>query len=207
MRKRWFRAVVIVATIAIAMSLFYPIFATRPRMEERFAGHPGNPGTLNAYEWMEYGTIIGGNDDVITFDGDLDAIEWFNDNVEGSPVIMEATIGPYRGNGSRISINTGLPAVIGWGNHETQQRYPAEIGPREEDVRTFYNSTNRFEKRAILDKYNVEYVIVGDVERFTAFDGNYWANPDGIEAIEAMVGTDLEIAFESRGTTVYRVIR
>lgn len=50
-------------------------------------------------------------------------------------------------------------------------------------------------------------MIVGDVERYTAFNGVYWADPRGIAAIEQMVGTDLEIAFQSQGTTVYRVIR
>ncbi|MDQ2682674.1 MAG: DUF2298 domain-containing protein, partial [Chloroflexota bacterium] len=206
MRTRWFKAVVIVAVIALIMSLFYPVFATRPRLEERFAGHPA-PGTLNAYDWMNYGTIVGDRGDVISFEGDLAAIEWFNDSVEGSPVIMEASIGPYRGNGSRFSINTGLPSVLGWDNHETQQRYPSDIGPRVDDVREFYSSDNTIVKRAILDEYNVEYVVLGDVERFTAFGGVYWADPVGIETIEQMVGTDLEVAFESGGTTIYRVIR
>ena len=105
-----------------------------------------------------------------------------------------------------LSINTGLPAVIGWGNHETQQRYAEEIGPREADVREFYNSTDRFRKRQILDQYGVEYVIVGDVERYT-FNGEYWADPAGIAAIEQMAGTDLEVTFQSGGTTVYRVVR
>ena len=205
MRRRWSRATVVVGLAVIIMSLFYPVLSTRPRLEERFEGHPG-PGTLNSYEWMRYGTIAGGNGDEISFEGDRDAIYWFFDNVEGSPVIMEASIGPYRGNGSRFSIATGLPTVIGWGNHETQQRYTEEIGPRELDVREFYNSTSRFRKREILDQYGVEYVIVGDVERYTAFNGEYWADPAGIVAIEQMEGTDLEVAFQSGGTTVYRVV-
>lgn len=205
MRKRWSRATVAVGLVVIAMSLFYPALATRPRLEERFAGHPG-PGTLNGYDWMRYGTIVGGNGDEISFEGDREAIYWFIDNVQGSPVIMEASIGPYRGNGSRFSINTGLPAVIGWGNHETQQRYPEDIGPRESAVREFYATTDLARKREILATYDVEYVIVGDVERYTAFDGNYWADPAGIAAIDELIGTDLEVAFESSGTTVYRVL-
>ena len=155
---------------------------------------------------MRYGTIVGGNGDTIHFAGDHDAIYWFINNVSGSPVLMEAAIGPYRGNGSRFSINTGLPDVIGWGNHETQQRYNDDIGPREQEVREFYGTTDLNRKREILAKYDVEYVIVGDVERFTAFNGEYWADPAGIAAIEQMVGTDLEVAFQSQGTTVYRVV-
>ncbi|HYP58885.1 MAG TPA: DUF2298 domain-containing protein, partial [Thermomicrobiales bacterium] len=205
MRRRWSRAGVIVGVVVIAMSLFYPVFATRPRLDQRFEGHPA-PDTLNSYDWMRYGTIVGGNGDTIHFAGDHDAVYWFINNVSGSPVLMEAAIGPYRGNGSRFSINTGLPDVIGWGNHETQQRYNDDIGPREQEVREFYGTTDLNRKREILAKYDVGYVIVGDVERFTAFNGEYWADPAGIAAIEQMVGTDLEVAFQSQGTTVYRVV-
>ncbi len=40
MRRRWSRAGVIVGVVVIAMSLFYPVFATRPRLDQRFEGHP-----------------------------------------------------------------------------------------------------------------------------------------------------------------------
>jgi YYY domain-containing protein len=206
LERRWARATVAVGAIVIAMSLFYPFLATSPRLAERFEGHP-DPGTLNAYDWMRYGTITNELGDEITFDGDREAIYWFLDNVDGSPVIMEAAIGAYRGNGSRFSINTGLPTVLGWGGHESQQRYSETIGPREAAVREFYSSTDQARKMAILQEHNVEYVIVGDVERYSLANGTYWADPSGIAAIEQMVGSELEVAFQSGATTVYRVVR
>ena len=187
LRQRWARTTVLVGAVVILMSLFYPVLATRPRLAERFDGHPG-PGTLNAYDWMRYGTITNDQGDVIGFSGDREAIYWFIDHVSGSPVIMEAAIGAYRGNGSRFAINTGLPAVIGWGGHESQQRYSEGIGERESDVREFYSTTDVARKREILDKYGVAYVIVGDVERYTLFDHQYWADPAGVTAIAQMVG-------------------
>ena len=205
MNSRWAKATVVIGALVIFMSLFYPVLATASRLEQRFAGHP-SPGTLNSYDWMRYGTITGWNGQVITFNGDYDAIYWFINNVKGSPVLMEAAIGPYRGNGSRFSINTGLPDVIGWDNHEYQQRYPEDIGPRQQDVETFYNSTNVDEKLQILAKYDVSYVIVGDVERYWGPDGQ-WADPAGITSIESMDGKYLEVAFQSGDTTVYRVIK
>ncbi len=205
MRINWARATVIVTMIAILLGLVYPVFATRVRLDERFPGYP-SPGTLNSYDWMTYGTLPGWNNTTVTFNGDYDAIYWFINNVEGSPVIMEAAIGPYRGAGSRFSIHTGLPDVIGWDNHETQQRYVADIAPRVTDVKMFYSDGDVATKAQTLAKYRVEYVIVGDVERYSEWGDQRYASDEGLAAIESMVGTYLEVAFQSGNTTVYRVI-
>jgi uncharacterized membrane protein len=193
----------------IGLSLVYPAVATVPRLEQRFEGHPG-PGTLDALDWMRYGTIASDTGQTIRFDGDLDAIHWFQENVEGTPVIAEASIGPYRGNGSRFSIALGLPTVLGWARHEQQQRYYPEIAQRDADVRELYNSGSVARKQEIIDRYGIDYIIVGDVERYSSWPsslGTPYASAEGISAIEAMVGSDLDVAFESKGTTVYRVVR
>jgi uncharacterized membrane protein len=189
--------------------LVYPAVATIPRLEQRFEGHPG-PGTLDALDWMRYGTIASDTGQTIQFDGDLDAIHWFQENVEGTPVIAEASIGPYRGSGSRFSIALGLPTVLGWARHEQQQRYYPEIAQRDAEVRELYNSGSVARKQEIIDRYGIDYIIVGDVERYSSWPsslGTPYASAEGISAIEAMVGSDLEVAFESKGTTVYRVVR
>jgi uncharacterized membrane protein len=193
-----------IGVVLIGAGLLYPFLATLPRIDQRFPGHP-TFNTLNALDWMSYGTIPG-YDGPIAFADDLKAIDWFNEHVEGSPVIAEAAIGPYRGDGSRFSIATGLPDVIGWDHHESQQRYPDGIAERMLDVRTLYDSADIDEKREILLKYNVRYVIVGDVERDTNYSGQLYASPDGIAAFNKMVGSTLEVAFKSGSTTVYRVI-
>jgi uncharacterized membrane protein len=184
--------------------LFYPVLATRPRLEQRFNDSLGS-GTLNALDWMNYATLDSADGGQIHFKGDLDAINWFNVEVAGSPVIAEASIGPYRGNGSRISIHTGLPTIIGWKRHEEQQRYREGLAERERDVKTLYDSPDIATKMEILHKYNVEYVVLGDVERMTEFSGEPYASPEGLAAFEQMVGDQLDIAFQSNGTTIYKV--
>ena len=187
------------------------MLATEPRLEQRFT--PGTPvGSLNAFAWMETGRVpvVGSSAyDAIAYAGDADAIAWFFANVSGAPVIAEASIGPYRCNGSRISSATGLPTIIGWERHEQQQRYPDTLPARVADVKTLYTSPDPDEKAAILRKYNVEYVVVGDLERVYPVNDNDCTptgSPAGIEAFDAMVGTTLEVAHASRGTTIYRVL-
>ncbi len=204
-RPSWAKLGVVLSVIVLAASIVYPVVATKPRLEQRFTNKLGS-GTLNGLDWMNYGTIpgVGGT---IAFKGDLAAIDWFNNHVHGTPVIAEAAIGPYRGDGSRISIATGLPDVLGWDRHEYQQRYPAGIQERSNDLYTLYNSTDPQEKLAILHKYDVQYVIVGDVERKWPYaNGAPYASAAGLAVFDQMVGTSLEIAFQQYGTTVYRVV-
>jgi YYY domain-containing protein len=200
------------ATLCVFLaSLIYPLVATGPRLAQRFT--PGTPvGTLNAFAWMDAGTVpvVGSPaSKEIQYAGDEDAIAWFFANVSGSPVVAEASIGPYRCNGSRISAATGLPTIIGWERHEEQQRYPETLPARVADVRTLYTSPDPDEKASILRRYNVEYVVVGDLERIYPVANNDCTpsgSQAGIDAFDAMIGTTLEVAYESRGTTIYRVL-
>ncbi len=201
----WARAGLVISVISIGAALCYPVLATAPRLELRFPGHPA-PGTLNALDWMRYGTVTNAEGEVISFAGDKAVIDWFNTHVAGTPVIAEASIGPYRGNGSRISIATGLPTILGWDRHEFQQRFPEGILERDADVRTLYESPDPQTKLQIIAKYGVNYVIVGDVERKTIIDGERYASEAGLKAFDEMVGTSLEIAFRAGTTTVYRVV-
>lgn len=202
----WARIGVIASAFSIAAALCYPVLATVPRLQLRFPGHPG-PGTLNALDWMRYGTITTVEGEQITFAGDKAVIDWFNKNVPGTPVIAEASIGPYRGNGSRISIATGLPTILGWDRHEYQQRYPEGILERAADVRALYDSRDPGTKLRILWKYGVQYVIVGDVERKSVIDGERYASAAGLNAFDDMVGNGLELAFQAGTTRVYRVVQ
>ena len=144
----------------------------------------------------------------LSFDEDRAVIDWFNREVPGTPVIAEASIDAYRCGGSRISIGTGLPAVLGWFRHEQQQRYQTHLNQRRDDLRALYTSPDANLKRRIIDKYRIEYIVVGDLER------NYLTNKcaatdasEGIDVLSAMTGEDLEVAFRVGETIVYRVIR
>ncbi len=125
-RRSWARAGVALSLVAALASLAYPALATGPRLVLQFS--PGTPsGSLDALGWMDAGVVpVVGDPEFaqIGFAGDAAAIDWLLANVEGTPVIAEASIGPYRCNGSRISAATGLPTIIGWERHQQQQRYP-----------------------------------------------------------------------------------
>jgi YYY domain-containing protein len=193
----------------IAASLVYPITATGPRLETRMAQGVGNETSLNALDWMRYSTYQVPGGPQISWNDDLQAINWFNEHVNGSPVIVEASIGAYRGNGSRFSIATGLPTVLGWQRHQQQQRYPRDSAERAEAVQQFYRTDSVDEKIEFLLRYGVAYVIVGDVERYGVLGenpDNPFSTPEGIASIESMVGSGLEIAFQHGTTTVYRVV-
>ncbi|HEY7850756.1 MAG TPA: DUF2298 domain-containing protein, partial [Ktedonobacterales bacterium] len=95
---------------------------------------------------------------------DYAAIQWLNANVTGAPTIVEASEGPYQWY-SRVSIYTGLPDVLGWGSHESQQRYPDQIATRQFAVQSFYLTTDPQAALKFLGDYNVRYVYVGGLER------------------------------------------
>ncbi|MBA2453624.1 MAG: hypothetical protein H0V47_10665, partial [Chloroflexia bacterium] len=150
---------------ALIAGIIYPVFGTPARLSQDMESSPLSL-TLDGYSWMEGGSIQNATGDTISFGGDLAAIEWLNMNTSGTPVLLEAAIGPYRGNGSRISSATGLPAVLGWDRHQSQQRYEQGISHRMQDVEAIYNSTDPDAKLEALRRYDVRYVIVGDVERY-----------------------------------------
>jgi len=210
-RLTWSRLGVAISAVVLVGSLFYPALATAPRLAQAF--NPGTmPGTLNALGWMQEGTVpvvdgVGG--DQIRYRGDAAAIAWLQKNISGTPVVAEASIGPYRCNGSRISSATGLPTIIGWERHEQQQRYPELLPERVQDVRTLYTTPDVGEKLSILYKYNVEFVVVGDIERLYPIASNECSptgSSAGIAAFESMVGDSLEVAFSEAGATIYQVL-
>jgi uncharacterized membrane protein len=96
---------------------------------------------------------------------DYGVIEWLNANVKGQPTILEANGDSYT-NYCRISMATGLPTVQGWFVHEWLWRNDkAEPESRGKEVQTVYESQDVEATMAIVKKYNVKYVIIGDLER------------------------------------------
>lgn len=66
----------------------------------------------------------------------------------------------------RLSVNTGLPTVIGWTVHEWFWRNDYNIvALRIADVRTIYETSNLSLTKNLLKKYNVSYVFIGGLEK------------------------------------------
>lgn len=216
-RLGWSTVATVVTAIVLTLSTAFPITATGIRLQTRF--EPRDVGlTLDAYAWMEFGTVELTDGTVISFDEDLDVINWFNEEVEGTPVIAEAAFEPYRCNSSRISNATGLPSVLGWLRHQRQQRYQDVLEPRNTDLRLLYASEIPETKLEIIHRYDIHYIVVGELERsYPMVFGNdcvpmseipQFSELDleaGIAAFEQMEGDTLEIAFQSGDTVVYRV--
>ncbi len=209
----WSWVGVVTLVLVIAGGLAYPLTATGIRVDNRF---PDIPHTLNAYRWMDSAIIpdtfsCGTGDDYptegISFADDHAAIDWFNEQVNGTPVIAEANTGsPYVCFGGRFSVSTGLPTILGWLNHQTQQRNNPDLTQRYRDIGRLYSSTDPETKESILRQYDVEYIVVGALERNLLVDGDPYADPAGLATFDAMVGTTLEVAFQSGDTIVYRVL-
>lgn len=126
--------------------------------------------------------------------GDYQAIQWLNQHVAGSPVILEA-VGPEWSDYGRIASNTGLPTVLGWAGHERQWRgSDRPYAGREQDVAEIYRSQDASRVQSLLEKYDVQYVYLGDLERQSY-------GPSLGKGLEAVT----ETAYDSSGVTIYKV--
>ncbi len=92
-------------------------------------------------------------------------VNWFQKNIKGQPVILEAAGDSYT-DFNHISAATGLPTIEGWLVHEWLWRGGwDEPGARSEEVRQIYEAKAPEEARSILQKYQVKYLILGPKER------------------------------------------
>ena len=100
---------------------------------------------------------------------DLPLIRWLQDHVEGIVTVAEAPGYDYTWR-SRISAFTGLPTVIGWLYHETQQRrnYGAVVDDREVAMNDLYASASSRRIHEVLQRFDIRYVVFGTVERVIA---------------------------------------
>lgn len=100
-----------------------------------------------------------------SYPDDWAAIQWLNQHAPGVPTILEASEGSYHHAG-RISAFTGFPSILGWGDHEYQWRGDfQEQSRRLADIQSIYTSSDPEETLALLDKWKVEFVILGRTER------------------------------------------
>jgi uncharacterized membrane protein len=167
-----------VAALLILAGLVYPLSATLARTNGL-----DNPQTLDGLAFARSSNP-----------SEYEAIRWLNENVEGTPVILEAVGAPYS-EGGRVSARTGLPTVLQWYMHEKGYRGSDKpLEGREGDVAQAYVTTSVDEARAILEKYAIEYVYVGRLER-----EQYG------EAGLAKFGQFMKLAFENAEVTIYRM--
>ncbi|MBL7159091.1 hypothetical protein ISS85_01315 [Candidatus Microgenomates bacterium] len=81
------------------------------------------------------------------------------------PVVVEA-VGESYTDYARVSSYSGLPTILGWPVHEWLWRGSYdEPGSRVPEVETIYQSEDLEKTKEMLEKYNVAYVFLGQLER------------------------------------------
>lgn len=152
------------SVILFIFSFSYLPTATFAKIIDRMS--PVNELTLDGEEYMKKSIYLD-NNHIIELMYDHNAIDWINKNITGDKAVLEANTPIYRW-GSRISVYTGLPTVLGWDWHEIAHRQylpPQIIRDRASDIKTLYESYNSQQTFLLLNKYNVKYIFLGQLEK------------------------------------------
>jgi YYY domain-containing protein len=185
-------------TLLVVSAAVFTLLGTTAKIRDRMTSEA--PHTLDGMAYMQYATFneLGVDMDLSQ---DYAAIRWMQENVQGSPVIVEANSGRLYQWFSRFTIYTGLPGVLGWDNHQRQQRalLPSNwVNDRLAEINLFYQTPDVDAAMAFLNKYDVRYIILGQLERlnypsvslekFSAYDGVLW-----------------RLVYQDRDTEIYQV--
>ncbi len=172
-----------VCFLLVTSAALFTVMGTTDKIRDRMA--PAAPHTLDGMAYMAYATYydLGADMDLSE---DYHAIQWMQDNVQGSPVILEGQAYEYRW-GNRYTIYTGLPGVVGWNWHQRQQRAILRnniVQERVDAVGTFYLTEDINYIKDFLKEYDVRYIVNGQLERiffpgvgldkFEQYDGELW---------------------------------
>jgi len=176
----------------------FPVLASADKITDRISDD--TPLTLDGMDYMKYSTYFE-NETLMDLSQDYAGIRWMQENVSGSPVIIEANVGEYQW-GNRYTIYTGLPGVIGWNWHQRQQRAVNSsdwVYQRIDDVNAFYQSEDIDRCKELIEKYDIRFIVVGQLER-SLFTETQLAK------FEAQDGRLWEQVFSYQETAIYRVM-
>jgi uncharacterized membrane protein len=177
-RKKILIPFFVVSLILLSLIFIYPVFAIN--------SYYNNLKTYNSLDGTAYLSSL--------YPNDYKLINWLNKNIQGQPVILEASGDSYT-DYARISANTGLPTVIGWSVHEWLWRGTYDIvAPRIADVQTLYTTKDLSAAKSLMRKYNISYVVVSSLER--------QKYPNLNEQTFSKLG---KIVFRSGDTRLYRI--
>ncbi|MGH2523168.1 MAG: DUF2298 domain-containing protein, partial [Anaerolineales bacterium] len=237
-------------SLFVAAAALYTVTATNAKIRDRFpsftagggcqpiAGMPMPPGygeglslapenqphSLDGLDYLKWSAYCD-HDHFLPLAYDHDAIEWMQQNVPGSPVIVEAQSFDLYRMSSRYAWNTGLPDVVGWDWHTRQHNaaIPTEfVTQRGREIIAFYCGGAALTPDQLaqypacqdallyeglgpdwslnfIRKYDVRYVVVGTMERA-------YYPPDGLAMFDGMVASgQMVVAYQNRGVTIYEV--
>jgi len=183
--------------VLVFLAALYPLLATRAKMEDRWA--PAAPHTLDGMAYMAFAQDYDQN---VSFSlkPDYDALRWMQDNIQGTPVVLEAHTTEYLW-GNRVTVYTGLPAIVGWNWHQRQQRpdQSDEVFNRVAVVDSIYNTVDENVAMQLMQRYHVRLIMLGDLERA-------YYNSAGLAKFVSMADEGkLTILYNHENTVIYEV--
>lgn len=189
--------------LLLAGASLYTLAGSISRIMDRMSST--SPYSLDGIAFMPF-TAYTWIDDLSSAEYDMrevyGAIRWLQENVDGSPVIVQSPWPHYRG-GLPYTMFTGLPNVLGWNHHQRQQRGIVAdelVWERDREIESFYNTPDLVEALKFIEKFDVNYVIVGQHERA-------YYDPAGIAKFERMAQAGrLKAVFTVGQTTIYEVL-
>jgi uncharacterized membrane protein len=164
--------------IVIGVGLVYPVFSLPSKTNNFGANHP------------EQRTLDGAAYLANIMPDDYQAIQFMEKL--GPGVVAEAVGGQYS-EYARFATFTGKPTVLGWPGHEGQWRNQALQGSREMDIETLYTTPDWAIAQEIINRYNIRYIVVGNLERST-----YHVNEEKFNRF-------LQPVFQQGNVTIYEV--
>ena len=137
------------------------------------------------------------------YPGDAEAIDWLNEHISGSPVILEAASPNDYTWAGRVSVYTGLPDIIGWVGHENEQRVGDQATNRLADVSMIYTTTDPGLALELLHYYNVGYIYVGALE----YQSYAPQSSTDLTKFNLMARQgSLQTVYQAAGVTIYKVL-
>ncbi|HAF62406.1 MAG TPA: hypothetical protein DCK95_08770 [Anaerolineaceae bacterium] len=160
--------------LVLGIACVYPFFLYRDRIRNT----DPTAWTLDGTAYLEYSNA-----------SDVQVVETLQTLPYG--VIVEAVGSSYTGY-ARIATISGYPTVLGWPGHEMQWRGGVnEMGTRQTDIQTLYETSEWFIAKEIMDRYDIKYVVVGNYEQ-TTYDVD-----------EQKFSQNLSVLMQTGNTTLY----
>ena len=173
-----------VLVISLALGLFYPVLGLQTK--------------TNNFSRAEGSSLDGA---YLYPQSDYQGVEFLRSLPPG--VIAEAVGGSYSTAHGRMATYTGYPTILGWDFHEVQWRGGWDlVTPRKADVAELYCTGQWDLAKALLEKYDVRYLVVGDTEYSTYTAGSDYC-PGGIRADK--FDLHLRPIFQNERLVIYEV--
>jgi uncharacterized membrane protein len=198
-------------TIFAAMAIVYPLLVPYQR-----TGHFGSEGIDFGGPAEGWKGMDGFQYVAQTNPDEFAALMWLRAHSGQDDRLVEAPGNSYGDSHgwfqSRFGAASGIPDLLGWYFHEVQWRggTPAvidtELPERAADIGTLYGTTNTQDARRILDKYRINWVVVGlneeEGEGHCAISlGCPPYPPAGLAKFKDM----LELAYQHGSVSIYHV--